>query len=501
MLNRCTILQFFLAMAFVSISFGQTSSYGSIKKLDSLFNELKKNNEDTTIAKINYRIGFCYAKNDLKDSAMLYYNKALEIAIKANFELICVKSNKEIAFSYYEESEMDSAFKYFNRALAFIHSDNTDYYEVYSGMGTVCFFKGNFIKSYEYYLKSLRIAEKTNKKNWIARSYGNVGVALKEQMKLDDALIFFIKALEIGRANDLKAQTYVALTNIGNIYSEKFDKSKSDYDVKSALSNYLEAKKIVMHLIKNDNDRSNAVTLLGNIGNTYADIGDYSKALEAFKECLDLMGDGVFLGSKSMLYNNLASVYVELKNTKEAEKYLKLATQAANESQSPSDIMENYKCYSSLYEIKGDYKNAYLYHYRYKKLSDSLFSTENAEKRKEIELNMEFEKKEATAKIELEKKEAIDNAEKHKQQILRNSLMVGIVLMLLVVFLVFRSYRIKKKSNEIIIQQKLEVEKQKEIIEVKQKEIVDSIHYAKRIQQSLLPTKKYIDKTIKRLNE
>lgn len=42
---------------------------------------------------------------------------------------------------------------------------------------------------------------------------------------------------------------------------------------------------------------------------------------------------------------------------------------------------------------------------------------------------------------------------------------------------------------------------QKQIIEEKNKDITDSIHYAKRIQTSLLPTEKYIDKSIKRLRE
>lgn len=42
---------------------------------------------------------------------------------------------------------------------------------------------------------------------------------------------------------------------------------------------------------------------------------------------------------------------------------------------------------------------------------------------------------------------------------------------------------------------------QKQIIEEKQKEIIDSINYAKRIQNSLLPTDKYIDKTFKRLKD
>jgi hypothetical protein len=40
---------------------------------------------------------------------------------------------------------------------------------------------------------------------------------------------------------------------------------------------------------------------------------------------------------------------------------------------------------------------------------------------------------------------------------------------------------------------------QKEIIE--QKEIIDSINYSKHLQQSLLPTEKYIEKTLKRLNK
>jgi len=40
---------------------------------------------------------------------------------------------------------------------------------------------------------------------------------------------------------------------------------------------------------------------------------------------------------------------------------------------------------------------------------------------------------------------------------------------------------------------------QKELLEEKQKEILDSIRYAKRIQTSLLPTERYLDKVFKLL--
>jgi tetratricopeptide (TPR) repeat protein len=477
--------------------FAQT--HGKKNKLDSLFDQLKTAAEDTTLAKLNYQIGHYLSNHENTDSSLLYFNKALDLAKQTNFDYISTKANNQVAYYYYDHGDLDSCAKYFTRAISFIHSDNPEFYETYTGLGTVCFFKGDNIRSYEYYLKSLKLAELSGKQNLIAKSYGNVGVSLKEQLKFDDALVFFRKALEIGLKHKFKAQTYVALTNIGNIYSEKFEKSGSKYDVESALNYYLKAKEIVMSMLSDEKNRSNAVTLLGNIGNTYADMHDYDKALVVFKEALALMSEGTFLGSRSMLYNNLATIYIEQKNIQEAEKYLKLSRESAYETESPADLMDNYKSSALLYEIKEDYKNAYLYHFRYKKLSDSLFSTEAAEKRKEIELNAEYAKKEAIDKEQQDKKEALAREEKHRQLILRNMFIAGFVLMLLVAFLIFRSYRIKQKSNEIIMQQKLEVEKQKELVEEKQKAILDSIHYAKRIQQSLLPTKKYIDKNLNKL--
>lgn len=55
--------------------------------------------------------------------------------------------------------------------------------------------------------------------------------------------------------------------------------------------------------------------------------------------------------------------------------------------------------------------------------------------------------------------------------------------------------------TETIATAKKSITEQKQIIEEKQKEIIDSINYAKRIQNSLLPTEKYIDKSFKRLKD
>jgi len=58
--------------------------------------------------------------------------------------------------------------------------------------------------------------------------------------------------------------------------------------------------------------------------------------------------------------------------------------------------------------------------------------------------------------------------------------------------LAYRSYRLKNKANIVISSQKEEIEIQHHILEDKNKEITDSINYAKRIQDAILPPLKLV---------
>jgi len=64
--------------------------------------------------------------------------------------------------------------------------------------------------------------------------------------------------------------------------------------------------------------------------------------------------------------------------------------------------------------------------------------------------------------------------------------------MFIMAILIFRSYRIKQKANKL-------VSEQKELLEIKNKEITDSIKYAKRIQNAHMPSQEYILKKLKEL--
>ena len=72
------------------------------------------------------------------------------------------------------------------------------------------------------------------------------------------------------------------------------------------------------------------------------------------------------------------------------------------------------------------------------------------------------------------------------------------ILFALFIFLVY-NMRKHRNDNDIITLQKQELEEKKKTLEEKNKEITDSIRYARRIQQSLLPSEKYIAKNLRRL--
>lgn len=86
-----------------------------------------------------------------------------------------------------------------------------------------------------------------------------------------------------------------------------------------------------------------------------------------------------------------------------------------------------------------------------------------------------------------EQNQAFARIEIQSQKKMTNYAIIALVVLSGLILFVFRSYNEKRKANSII-------SKQKEIVENKQKEIVDSINYAKYIQNALLPDEKIISK-------
>jgi len=122
-----------------------------------------------------------------------------------------------------------------------------------------------------------------------------------------------------------------------------------------------------------------------------------------------------------------------------------------------------------------------------------------------MKTKFEVEKREAELKIkseaEQEKLKAISSEEKKRQNVIIAA--VAGVLFIVLVFSLFllNRFRITNRQKIIIEKQKQQVDKAYEHLHEKNKEVMDSINYASRIQRALLPSVKYISTNLSRLTK
>src|SRR3990170_8967603 len=100
----------------------------------------------------------------------------------------------------------------------------------------------------------------------------------------------------------------------------------------------------------------------------------------------------------------------------------------------------------------------------------------------------ETEKKEQQIQVLNKDKELKDATLKKRGWMLGSAIGFGI-LILIVALISIRGYRQKKKANLKLEIKNVTISKQKDEIEHQKKETMDSINYAKRIQEAILPKK------------
>jgi tetratricopeptide (TPR) repeat protein len=350
-------------------------------------------------------------------------------------------------------------------------------------IGNVYFAMGNYAEALKHYLKSLKIREEIGDKRGIANMSGNIGNLYYMQGNYEDAIKNHHSALKIREEIGDKQGLAYSYAGIGAVYAtqKKF---------KEAIENHNEAIRISADL----SDKRTLADEYNNLGVIYNHREEFDLALEKYKSSLELrneMGDTAGIASS---FINIGDIYIKMKNLSVAHEYLRKGLDLSLKTGNKDLIRSGYHSFTQLDSAKGDFRNAISNFKKYLLYRDSLNNEESTRKIVKAQMIYEFEKKEQVSKAEQEKKDMIMGQEKRKQKTTLTFIICGLLLVFLFTIFIYRSYLQKRKAN-------IEITKQKELIEEKQKEIMDSIHYARRIQRSLLPTEKYIQKKIQQLKK
>ncbi len=434
----------------ISLLFTTMISLAQESKIDSLRLSLRNAPEDSAKAVMLTDLSALHRKISNYDSAIYYAREALALTER---KVIYKKA----------------------RAKAFI------------SLGNAFSMQGNWPESLTNYFAGLKIMEETGEKKGIATCYGNIGNIYYYQTNYTEALKNHFLALKIKQELGDKKGLAFTYNNIANVYT-----NQSNY--REAEKNFTEALRIIDEEGVQATDVATRAVALQGLGNIFYYEEKYEFALQKYWETLKLHESvGNRLGiSNSMI--NLGGTYLKLGKQKQALEFALKGREIGQEIGSLEMLKEASEALYQVAEASGDLIKALAYYKDFISYRDSLMNEENTKATVRAQMNYEFEKKEAATRLEQEKKEAIAEAEKRKQRIILLAISGFGLLVLCFAIFAYRSFLQKKKAN-------LEISRQKELIEEKQKEILDSIHYAKRIQTALLPHEKYVQRNLKRLQD
>ena len=343
---------------------------------------------------------------------------------------------------------------------------------------------GNYSEAIENYFKAFETAEKLNDQLRIAQVGSNLGALFKSSGEPDKSLEYFKKALKAAESAEHDGLIGHINSSIGGYYSNKMDTA-------SAMSYFNKAK--LIH--KRNNNKQGLSIVLNNIGYMYQLMQDHQNSLLYYHESLSLIDDRN--GSDAGLaYNNIARAHLNLKRYDSCLYFLDLVNRINNKLNYPDMKGSTELLYFKLFKAKLNFKEALEHYEAYKIIYDSLNNSGIREKLAKTEIRHEFEKKEAVIKAEQEKQNAIAHEENKKQKIISISIGIALILVLLFFGIVYKNYREKKKLSAQLEITNSEIIKQKELVEEKQKEIVDSINYAQKIQRTLLANHEFVNQTI-----
>jgi signal transduction histidine kinase len=308
--------------------------------------------------------------------------------------------------------------------------------------GGVFYKKGATKEATQEFINALTIAEKKGYKNEIASLYKNIGLIYYSQGKTKEALAYNNKALQVFislKAKKNIADTYV---NIGNCY---FD----DYQPQKALLNYNKALTISEEI----KDSKTIAKLYNNIGSVYInDLQDTIKGVNYLLDALKIKKQANNQNDLMIQFNNIATVYMDMKKFDLAQSYNDEAFKLAEKSGNLEELLHIYETYSLINSSKKDFKKAYDYHKLYAKTKDSLLNIDNLKAVEEINTKYQTAEKEK----QLLQKE-VETKKKTTTIIILSLLAVFISI---VGFLIYRQQRLKNT------QQKQEFELQTAIAQI-----------------------------------
>ncbi len=415
--------------------------FSQLSKKDSLLMQIR-NSKDSSVNMKIYTTLFIDRNNasDFKN-AILFANRALKLSKTSGDTLATIISLNNLGDAYSCIGSVNASINFYQEALKLSDEiKNAKQTDILLGALGVEYTKlGEIQKALKYLKKSLDNNQKIKNKHAYSAIYNNIGILYRNDGKYNLAMDYYFKGIEICLELKNKPVLMQTYNNLGIVYN-KID------DQKNAMIYY---EKSLLLAIELKNKFQEGI-VLGYIGAVYFKRKEYKKAEDSFLKTLKITEEIEDLEGIIESNYNLSEIYEETKHPDKALFYLK----------------------------------AYL------KQKDVLDKINNENNIQSQEIKSEYEKEKIAIKKEQEKRDLISVSEQKRQRYVIYSISIGFLIISILLGFLFKRFKITNS-------QKLIIENQKQIVEEHQKETIDSINYAKRIQYALLANDDLLNRNLK----
>jgi serine phosphatase RsbU (regulator of sigma subunit) len=343
-------------------------------------------------------------------------------------------------------------------------------------MGNGHFNLAEYKTAISFYIKALNIQEAIGNKKGILASSGAIGNVFLDLKQPDEAYKYLSRALEISKETNNKGGMATCLIAIGTVFSEKKDYKQSlEYTFKS------------MKLFEELDVQEAVATCLNNIADSYLKLNEPDKSMFYINKAYGIYVESGNIYGMSLALNNLGDFYESQGNFGKAIEHYTKGLEYGKQIGANDRIIASYKGLYLTNKKMGNFKEALAINELYQQINDSIYNTESSKQIAEMQTRFDTEKKAKEIDI-LTKDKKIREDELIQQRFISWSVTIGGGLVFLLALVAIRGYIQKRKvSNQLAIKNE-KIENAYSIIENQHKDIKDSIRYAKRLQEAILPT-------------
>lgn len=410
-------------------------------------------------------------------------NKYHREAAETNNKVLQASVYQFSGIYYYFTGNYPQSLVYFDSACAYSRKYHMEEALMASLMsrGAIHYTGQRYYNSLRDYLESEKLMIKY-KSDKIGGLYSNITMIYNDIGDLEQAEMYMKKGIPYIKKIKDDEGLVKAYNNLGLMA-----KKKKDYFLADSFFN------MGLNLAREKGFKRDISDILYNLTDILSALNKKEEALKYRLELLDLVKETREPNWQKIIALDIAASYYELNQISLSKKYLALAESTNwEESAVTAQKADYYNGMGDLYLALGDYRQSSVALNKAIKLKNELAQRSELFGLEQIKYNYEkqqdslkFAKQKEIDDLYNEKKQAEIQHKLSRQRII--TWISAFVLIIIAVFFVFLF-----KANKKIRNTNGELHKQKLIVSEKNKEITDSITYAQRIQESLLPARENI---------